>query len=60
MKTSQLINKLQDYQNKYGDLEVSQLLCVCDINGNYLGEKIVPINKIKYNKKRNIMIIDFI
>ena len=60
MKISELIKTLQDRQEKYGDLEVKQLMGIYTIDGQYLAEKIVPIEKIKYNKKRNIIFIDFV
>ena len=60
MKISDLIKKLQDNQEKHGDIEIKQLMGIYTIDGQYLAEKIMPINKVKYNKKRNIMIIDFI
>lgn len=60
MKISDLIKKLQDRQEKYGDLEVNQLMGIYTIDGQYLAEKIVPIKKVKYSKKRNIILIDFV
>lgn len=60
MKISDLIKKLQANQERHGDIEVKQLMGLYTTDGQYLAEKIMPINKIKYNKKRNIMIIDFI
>ncbi len=60
MKISELIKTLQDRQEKYGDLEVKQLMGIYTIDGQYLAEKIVPIKKVKHNKKRNIMLIDFV
>lgn len=51
---------LKDRQKKYGDLEVKQLMGIYTIDGQYLAEKIMPINKVKYNKKRNIILIDFV
>lgn len=60
MKISEFIKKLQSHQEKYGDVDVKQLMGIYTINGQYLAEKIMPINKIKYNKKRNILLIDFV
>lgn len=60
MKISEIIKKLQSHQEKYGDVDVKQLMGIYTINGQYLAEKIMPINKIKYNKKRNILLIDFV
>ncbi len=60
MKISELIKTLQDRQEKYGDLEVKQLMGIYTIDGQYLAEKIVPIKKVKHNKKRNIVLIDFV
>ena len=60
MKISELIQHLKERQEKYGDLEVKQLMGIYTIDGQYLAEKIMPINKVKYNKKRNIILIDFV
>jgi len=60
MKTSELIKILQDRLEKYGDLEVKQLMGIYTIDNQYIAEKIVPIKKIKHNKKRNILLIDFV
>lgn len=60
MNISELIKKLQEAQEKHGDIEVKQLMGLYTIDGQYLAEKIMPINKLKYNKKRNIMLIDFV
>lgn len=60
MKISEIIKKLQDHKEKHGDVEVKQLMGIYTIDGQYLAENIVPVNKLKYNKKRNIVIIDFV
>lgn len=60
MKISEVIKKLQDHQEKHGDVEIKQLMGIYTIDGQYLAENIVPVNKLKYNKKRNIVIIDFV
>ena len=61
MKISELIKELQSNQEKYGDIEVKQLMCIT--NGSSLedivGEKLVPIKKVKYYKKSNSMYVDF-
>ena len=60
MKISELIKTLQGHQQKYGDLEIKQLMGIYTKEGEYLAEGIVPIKKVKYNKKRNIIFIDFV
>ena len=61
MKISELIKALQSHQEKYGDIEVKQLMCIT--NGSSLediiGEKLIPIKKVKYYKKSNSMYVDF-
>ena len=60
MKISELIKTLQGHQQKYGDLDVKQLQGIYTIDGQYLAEKIVPIKKVKYNKKKGYVYIDFV
>lgn len=60
MKVSDLIKKLQARQEKYGDIEVKQLMGVTNsLFEGIVGEKLVPIKKVKYNKKSNILFVDF-
>ena len=61
MKISKLIKELQFHQEKYGDIEVKQLIGIT--NGSSLEdivcEKLVPIKKVKYYKKSNSTYVDF-
>ena len=61
MKISELIKALQSNKEKYGDIEVKQLMCIT--NGSSLedivGEKLMPIKKVKYYKKSNSIYVDF-
>ena len=60
MKVSDLIKKLQARQEKYGDIEVKQLMGVTNsLFEGIVCEKLVPIKKVKYNKKSNIIFVDF-
>ena len=56
MKISKLIKELQFHQEKYRDIEVKQLMGIT--NGSSLedivGEKLVPIKKVKYYKKSEL------
>ena len=60
MKVSDLIKKLQARQEKYGDIEVKQLMGVTNsLFEGIVGEKLVPIKKVKYNKNSNTLFVDF-
>lgn len=58
MKISEMITKLQGHLDKHGDIEVKQLMSIQ--TPEFSAEKIIPIKRIKYNKKRNICFIDFV
>lgn len=60
MKISELIKTLQGHQQQHGDLEVKQLMGLYTKEGEYLAEGIVPIKKVKYNKKKGYVYIDFV
>ena len=60
MKVSDLIKKLQARQEKYGDIEVKQLMGVTNsLFGGIIGEKLVSIKKVKYHKRSNTIFVDF-
>ncbi len=60
MKISELIKKLEDHQKKHGDLEIKQLMGLYTKEGEFLAEGIMPIKKVKYNKKKGYVYIDFV
>ena len=61
MKISKLINELQFHQEKYGDIEVKQLMGITNSSSleDIVGEKLMPIKKVKYYEKSNSMYVDF-
>ena len=61
MKISELIKALQSNQEKYGDIEVKQLMGITNSSSfeDIVGEKLIPIKKVKYYKKSNSMYVDF-
>ena len=62
MKISELIKELQSNQEKYGDIEVKQLMGIITNSSSpedIVGEKLVPIKKVKYYKKSNSIYVDF-
>lgn len=61
MKISKLIKELQFHQEKYGDIEVKQLMGITNSSSleDIVGEKLMPIKKVKYYKKSNSMYVDF-
>ena len=61
MKISELIKALQSNQEKYGDIEVKQLMGITNSSSfeDLIGEKLMPIKKVKYYKKSNSMYVDF-
>ena len=61
MKISELIKALQSNKEKYGDIEVKQLMCITNSSSfeDIIGEKLMPIKKVKYYKKSNSMYVDF-
>lgn len=61
MKISELIKALQSNQEKYGDIEVKQLMGITNSSSfeDIVGEKLMPIKKVKYYKKSNSMYVDF-
>ncbi len=64
MKISDLRMLLDSMETRHGDIEINQLQGIYSItkegNLQYVAEQIVPIKKVKYNKKRNICLIDFV
>jgi len=60
MPASQLIKRLQAKIDKYGDKEVSQLMGFCNPYGMLIGEKLVPITRVKYKKKFDKIFVDFV
>ena len=61
MKISKLIKELQSNQEKYGDIEVKQLMGITNSSSfeDIIGEKLMPIKKVKYYKKSNSIYVDF-
>ena len=62
MKISELIKELQSHQEKYGDIEVKQLMDIITNSSSLediVGEKLIPIKKVKYYRKSNSMYVDF-
>lgn len=61
MKISKLIKELQSHQEKYGDIEAKQLMGITNSSSleDIVGEKLIPIKKVKYYRKSNSMYVDF-
>lgn len=61
MKISKLIKELQFHHEKYGDIEVKQLMGITNSSSleDIVGEKLIPIKKVKYYRKSNSMYVDF-
>ena len=60
MLASKMIKRLQYLIDKHGDKDVNMLMLICDENENVLGENLEQIKQIKYRKKLDKYICDFI